>query len=215
MWIQGLRIVLTSCCLASALVGASIVIVALADPPQALAASEQQHEAATFEQGMQAMMRAATPGEPHELLAAMEGDWAVRGKAFDGSSGEAMPIEGEAQLRMLLDGRYLQQIYRGSFMGQPFEGRGIEGFDNVSGSFFSVWFDSMGTGLLIEKGKRDGDRRAIDFMGTRMDPVSGTEIVEKSRVELHSDDHFRLQMWDRQGDGTFALVMELDYRRKG
>lgn len=62
---------------------------------------------------MQAMMenfkKLAAPGDPHRLLAGLEGCWTTRTKAWMG--GDQPPVEatGTCQQKMILDGRYLQQ----------------------------------------------------------------------------------------------------------
>ena len=126
----------------------------------------------------------------------------------------AVPMEGSAEIEMVLGGRYLEQRYRGSFLGQSFEGRAMEGYDNVTGEFFSAWFDTMSTGLFLSRGKQDGQRNAVDYLGTHADPMTGDDVVQKSRTEVIDKDHFRIEMWTQE-DGNFRLTMRADYRRAG
>ena len=49
---------------------------------------------------------------------------------------------------MILGGRYLEQRYEGTMMGQPFSGIGVTGFDNYKKKFVSTWVDSMGTAIM-------------------------------------------------------------------
>jgi len=38
-------------------------------------------------------------------------------------------------------------------MGMPFEGMGLDGYDNASKEYISIWIDNMGTGIMYMKGK--------------------------------------------------------------
>ena len=60
--------------------------------------------------------------------------------------------EGSSENRWVLGGRYLQQIYKGSSMGMPFEGIGYTAYDNVQEQYLGFWMDSFGTGLMTTEG---------------------------------------------------------------
>ena len=107
---------------------------------------------------MQAMMetykKLATPGEPHKLLASMAGSWTTQTKSWMEPNKPPMESAGTADMKMLLDGRFLQQEFTGDMMGQPYSGIGIDGYDNLRKSYVSTWIDTMGTGIFSWKAPR-------------------------------------------------------------
>lgn len=83
----------------------------------------------------QAMMemykKLAIPGEPHKLFASLSGSWKTKTKSWMEPDKPPMESTGSAEMKMLLDGRFLQQEFTGEMMGQPFSGVGIDAYDNL------------------------------------------------------------------------------------
>lgn len=94
----------------------------------------------------------ARPGEEHARLKQLVGDWAVHGK-FTGFDGKLEEGDSVASFTMILGDRYLRQEAVGSFLGTPFEGRGIIGYDKAVKKWVSVWLDTMGTGMMVAEGR--------------------------------------------------------------
>ena len=80
---------------------------------------------------MEMYKKLATPGEPHKLFATLEGSWTTATKSWMDPSKPPMESTGTADMKMLLDGRFLYQEFTGQMMGQPFSGVGIDAYDNV------------------------------------------------------------------------------------
>ena len=94
----------------------------------------------------------ATPGEPHKQLANLAGSWTTKTKSWMEPGKPPMESTGSAEMKTLLDGRFLQQEFTGEMMGQPFSGMGIEAYDNLRKKYVSVWIDTMGTGIFMMVG---------------------------------------------------------------
>src|SRR5687768_16983934 len=66
---------------------------------------------------MQAMMetykKLATPGEPHKQLASLAGSWTTQTKSWMDPSKPPTESAGTAEMKVLLDGRFLQQEFTG------------------------------------------------------------------------------------------------------
>ncbi len=99
---------------------------------------------------MQAMMevykKVGTPGAPHKLLAGLEGTWTTRTKSWMEPGKPPLETTGTCEQKLLLGGRYLQQVYTGDMMGEQFTGINLLGCDNHTGKYVSTWIDSMSTG---------------------------------------------------------------------
>jgi hypothetical protein len=100
----------------------------------------------------QAMMdtykQLATPGEPHKLLASLAGSWTTTTKEWMEPGKPPTESTGSAEMKMLLDGRFLQQDYNSVMMGQPYSGIGLSAYDNLRKRYVSTWIDSMAPGSL-------------------------------------------------------------------
>jgi hypothetical protein len=83
----------------------------------------------------QAMMdvytKLATPGEQHKQLASLAGSWTTKTKEWMEPNKPPVESTGSAEMKMLLDGRFLQQEVTGQMMGQPFSGIEITAYDNL------------------------------------------------------------------------------------
>jgi hypothetical protein len=97
---------------------------------------------------MEAYQRAATPGPQHASLAKMAGDFTLTVKSYMEPGAEPEVSAATATRRVILGGRFLEEVVKGTMMGQPFEGQGISGYDNVTGSWWGTWVDTMSTGMI-------------------------------------------------------------------
>src|SRR5262245_66697115 len=75
---------------------------------------------------MEVWKKLATPGEPHKLFASLAGSWTTTTKEWMEPGKPPTESTGTADMKMLLDGRFLYQEYNGQMMGQPFSGIGID-----------------------------------------------------------------------------------------
>ena len=133
----------------------------------------------------------ATPGAPHKLLARMAGTWSMKGSCRMEPGGDLIEHTGISEQRMILDGRFLQQDFKGEMMGISFTGIGFTGYDNHKGKYVSTWLDSFGTGIYNFEGTGSADGRTITQTCSYDDPVRGpltwrnvTSIVDDNTLEF-------------------------------
>jgi hypothetical protein len=158
--------------------------------------------------------QSATPGEYHKKLEPFIGTWnhTVRWQM----SPEEAPTEskGTNVNTWILGGRFLQQSTTGQALGQPFEGIGITGYDNVRQEYTSIWIDSMGTGMMQSTGQYDLQAQAINEAGTYSCPMTGNKQVASRGVwKLVDADHYTYEMYTPGPDGKEFRSMEIAYAR--
>ena len=86
-------------------------------------AKEKKHDKQMDPQAMMELWKKmATPGEPHKLFATLAGNWTTTTKEWMEPGKPPTESTGTAEMKMLLDGRFLYQEYNGQMMGQPFSG---------------------------------------------------------------------------------------------
>lgn len=170
--------------------------------------------ARTQDEEMAAWMKAAGAGPQHQRLASKAGNWDVEGQMWMDPEAPPMGMKGKAKLWNVLDGRFQMQDYEGDFMGAPFHGYGVTGYNNVTGMYEANWFDSMGTMMMRMEGPEDA-AGVITLTGTFPDPWGETQHM---RHVMRDDgpNHMVLEMYGScasKHGGAEMKMMELHYRR--
>src|SRR6266511_18902 len=144
---------------------------------------------------MEAMTKAATPGEPHKQLETMIGAWDTKVTMWMDPSKPPEESTGTSENHWVLGNRYVQQTFEGTFMGQPFSGIGYTGYDNITKKYTGTWMDTGST-------------------GTMNDPVTGKVCKLTSKVTVADNDHHTMEMRGPDPSGKVYKMMEITYVRK-
>jgi hypothetical protein len=162
---------------------------------------------------MKAWMDAATPGAAHQHLADMVGEWDTLVKSWMDPLAPPMESKGTSDMSMVLGGRYLLQQFHGEMMGQPFEGMGYTGYDNVQKKYVATWMDNMSTGIMTSVGTEDAETKKVTYIGKMWDAVTGTEMTVEEVVYMVAPDHHVFEMYMPGPDGKQMKSMEIHYTR--
>ena len=164
------------------------------------ATSEYQNE-------MMEMMKLGQPGEHHEYLNHMVGDWDAHAE-FYGPDGSVMAGDGTMTAQWVLDGRYVQGNFDlPDFMGAPFHGISYNGYDNFKQQYVSVWMDSMSTAIVSHTSTVEGD----SFITVGSNGHGGMmKIVTTPEGEDMAVDTF----YEQLDDGSWNKTGVITYTRK-
>jgi hypothetical protein len=162
---------------------------------------------------MEAMMKAAQPGEPHKALAGFEGSWEESIKMWMDPSKPPEESKATSEAKMIMGGRYLEEKITGEFGGMKFEGRGLTGYDNVRKKFTWAWIDNMGTGIGLASGNYDADKKTYTYRGEEADPLSGKAFKTKTVTHVIDKDKYEMDMYKEAG-GKEVKMMHIDATRK-
>jgi hypothetical protein len=166
---------------------------------------------------MEAYQKASMRSEHHEMLDKMTGDYTVTMKYWLGGEDSGMPTvsEAESTIEWVLDGKHLRETFRGTVMGQPFEGHGMTSYDNYSGQYVSYWADSMSTAPSYMKGHASADGGAIVLFGEMDEPMMGVrgKTIQTITRMVDEDTHV-MEMHDLHMGESGTKVMELTYKRQ-
>jgi hypothetical protein len=196
---------------AAALLLAAPIRSVRADEPKAPAPKQMSP---AEQQMMEKYVKAATPGPEHQKLAKLAGKWKLQVTAWMAPGAPPQKSDGTAEFTSVLGGRYLQQEVKGSMAGEPFEGRGIEGYDNVTNERFGTWTDSMSTGLLVVRGKCAAEAKKCTFKGTMPDALAGKLVPMTETITYTDDDHFSFEMHGPGPGGKNYKMIEIAYSRQ-
>ena len=164
---------------------------------------------------MKKFEQAGTPGAPHKVLADMAGSWKYVSKWWDSADGKPQQSSGRSTMKMILGGRWLQQDFKGESMGKPFQGMGLLGYDNVTGTYESLWFDTMSTGVAHATGSFDAQTKTIKDSGSHSCPLSPDKKQDfRSEWQIVDKNHMVYSMFGKgiAGDKEFKQ-MEISYTR--
>lgn len=162
---------------------------------------------------MEAYMKAGTPGEAHKMLADSVGSYNLKIKSWHEPGGPATEETGTATRTMMLDGRVLVEDVSSTMMGMPFTGRGMAGFDNVSGKYWSIWTDSMSTGMMVSEGTCDA-KKVCTYTGSWNDAIKKGPVKARMVSRWTSPTTEVFEMHAPGKDGKEMKMMEITYTRK-
>lgn len=163
---------------------------------------------------MEAWMKAAALNENHERLNYFVGSWNVTVKSYmGGPDAEPMTSSGSSRVEWLMEGRFITDSFKGDFMGQPFQGMGITGYDNVQGHYVGLWVDNMGTGFMTSKGMWDEAKKTYTFKAEYPNPMEPGKMKKlKEVIKIVSDSEYTFTMYD-MSEGEARKEMEITYKR--
>ena len=197
-----------------ALVLGAVALVATAAPaadrPRKGTASSAAKAAPAPDPAMAEMLKLAAPGAAHEKLKGMEGKWKAVQKSWS-APGEPTVSEGVSENRMVMGGRFLEQRYTATSMGQPYEGYGLTGYDNRKGEYTMFWIDNLATSMMTGGGSLDAASGELTLMSTGEGP-DGKPTQFKLVTRMTDANHHVFTMY-AVVEGKEQLMMEIAYTR--
>ncbi|MGE5340932.1 MAG: DUF1579 domain-containing protein [Candidatus Omnitrophota bacterium] len=174
---------------------------------------QQQQPSAEEQKMMERWKEYATPGEHHKYLEYFAGNWDVTATVWMKPGAAPEVSKGEGTSEMILGGRYLKSHFKGSMMGQPFEGISFTGYDNFKKEFISVWMDTGGTGIYQTTGTLDKATKTRTETGTFDDFMTGNKMKVRWVTKIIDDNNFKFEMYDER-EGKEFKSGEIAYTRK-
>jgi hypothetical protein len=194
-------------------VAVALSLLALAAMP-ALAQDKPKDAPAMSNAEMEAMMKAASPGDQQKKLSRFVGDWTFTNTFSMGPGAPPVTSTGTMHGESLMGGRYVEHTWKGNMMGMAFEGRGTEAYDNLGKQYVNSWVDNMGTGIIQATGTCDDAVKVCTYTSQMWDPMSGKKVSSRSVITWMDDNHFKNEMYGPGPDGKEAKMMEIVATRK-
>jgi hypothetical protein len=166
------------------------------------------------EEVMKKVEEAGRPGPAHRAMQPLVGSWEVNARCFNGPGGTPMESQGTSTVRWIMGERFLQEEFKGEFMGKSFQGLGLFGYDNVKQKYVSTWLDDMTTTIFVSEGTADADGKVFTFEGKMSDPMTGEkEKPTRCIVKVTDQNKHTFEMIDLSG-GKETKMMEMTYTRR-
>ena len=163
---------------------------------------------------MDAWTKYMTPSEGHKALAGMIGTWNAKVSMWMQPGAPPVKSSSTETDTWIMGGRYVQTKVNGTFMGKPFTGMGVNGYDNAKKQYFGTWIDNMGTGMMTSWGDTTDGGKTWTYKSTAVDPMTGKDLPEETKITIADKNHHTMEMWAPGPDGKMYKMMEINYTRK-
>jgi hypothetical protein len=210
------RTLVHACLAAACLTG---VAVALAQPQggkDGKAAQPPMLPPGWTEADMMACVEAGTPGPKHQHLGTSAGVWTGTNTMWMAPGTEPMKTDVTSTVKMIMDGRYQQVSFEGDMPGMgPFSGMGLNGYDNVSQKFQSVWIDNHGTGMMVGTGELSADGKTMTWTYAATCPITKKPTTMREIDKITGKDTMTMEMHGTDPkSGKEYKMMEIALKRK-
>jgi hypothetical protein len=163
---------------------------------------------------MEAWQKAATPGEMHKKLDDMVGTFDASVRMWMDPSKPPEDSTAVSVNKWVLGNRYVQTMHEGTMMGEPFNGIGYTGYDNVQKKYVGTWMDSTGTGIMNSVCALEASGKSMTCKATFWDAMTGKPNSMELKSSWTDHDHHAMEMWGMSPAGKKYKMMEITYTRK-
>jgi hypothetical protein len=157
---------------------------------------------------LQEMPAPAKPGQQHQVLRGMVGEWKTTTKIMGEES------DGKQTFEMDLGGLWLVGRLEGEFMGQPFHGMSINGWDTTKKKHVGIWVDSFTASIQSLEGGYDATKNQLEYEAPSVNPMSGEPMTEIHRWTFADENNMTFHMLYPQDDGGEYEVFSIHYARQ-
>jgi hypothetical protein len=152
------------------------------------------------------------PGKHHEFLKQFEGTWDVKA-AFWMEPGKP-PVESKAveTAKLKCEGLWLVYSDKGEFLGKPFEGHGLLGYDPQKGKFVGAWVDQTASSMDLAEGTCDEKGKVFTLVSES--PGADGKSIKTKRITAFKDQDTQTLTVYQGPAGQEVIVAKLEYTRK-
>ncbi len=154
-----------------------------------------------------------TPGDVHKMMAEETGSWNCEMTFWMGPDAPPEKAQSVADVKMIMGGRYQESNFKGTMMGQPFEGKNTLSYNNASDEITTTFIDNMGTGMMVGTGTYDEATKTINIKGEMVNPMDGKKASYRETYTIVDANTRKMEMFDTK-DGKEYKSMEIVMKRK-
>ena len=208
-----------------------VMIVLLGIAPAVFATSHEAEKAApeatpAADESMQAVTEGdvspgdyifelAQPGPDIKRLDALAGNWNTKITVWpDGEEGEPFEIEGSAERKWILGGRYLEETTENATSDGVYQGKGFFGFNRAQALYEFVWISTEDIEVVFDRGRIDPESNALVLQGGYQDAVSGFYIFRTTEFVILTPDQHTMTVYLTDIDGRSYKSVEIVFTRK-
>lgn len=171
----------------------------------------QEGKAGKDDPGLNGMSMPAwmSPTQEHADLKKSVGRFEVTGTYWMAPDTPGQEMTATAERKTILNDLFLVETFRAEFMGMPYEGKLIQGYDTFRKEHVSIWMDSMNPVMSISRGSPADGVLVLHGEG----PCCMTGKLVPTRIEVRpTEDGCEFAMHMGGPDGKMYKSMEMTYR---
>ncbi len=164
------------------------------------------------QKAMEAYAKAGAVTENHAYLKRFAGPWTAKTTMWTVPGQPPTAGGGSFEGRLIMGGRFVALDFKGTMMGQPFEGFQLTGYDNMLKKYTTLWIDNTSTSFFMLAGTRDA-KDVLTQTGEWADPMSGLTKV-RAVVRFIGPNEYVWEQFMVMPDGKDFKSMEMRCTRK-
>jgi hypothetical protein len=153
------------------------------------------------------------PGPEHEILNGTIGTWDATVELVMQPGGKPEISKGVEVATLIGGGLWLVQDFKGEFMGAPYYGHTVLGYDFQKKKYVGTWVDSMSPGLTALEGTYDPKTRTLTSKVEGPCP-EGRMMKMRSTQEWKDADTRVFTMFSPPDFGDEFAMMKITYKRR-
>ncbi|MBL8802274.1 MAG: DUF1579 family protein [Planctomycetes bacterium] len=165
--------------------------------------------------GMARWMATMKPGPAHARLAELVGKYDTTMRMWMAPGQPPMEEKGSAEFVWFAEGKWLQENWTMTMMGQPSKGLSILGYDNFKERYVWSKVDSLQTCITGAFGHFDQSGDNLILWGTIDEPMTPEQDKQVKYVYRgFGQDKFVLEVHDMMIGEANTKVLEIEYRKR-
>jgi len=153
------------------------------------------------------------PTKANKDLLEMEGTWDVASKSWEQPGKPPEESKGVSVAKAILNGNFVEQTYKGSYKGMPFEGRLLLGYDTLDKEYVAIWIDTWSPLFSISRGSEQDGMIVYKTHDPDYSDPTGRRKEGKMTVRWGNADTYTVSFYMTAG-GKEVKHMELAYTRR-
>jgi hypothetical protein len=161
-----------------------------------------------------AMMPMPKAGPEHAILKDLAGEWdcTVTMPAMT-PGGKPDVSKGSEKCVLAMNDLWLVSDYTGTFMGGPFSGHGVTGYDTDKKKYVGFWVDTMTTAAEPMSGTYDAASKTLN-MSMKAKDQTGKDTTMKMVTHFVDKDSHWFEIVGAGPDGKDMQMFKIEYKRK-
>jgi hypothetical protein len=129
-------------------------------------------------------------------------------------AGKTAEFKGVVKRQMILDGRFLQEEYEGTFAGKPLKGLLFLGYDTAKKKYVSTNMDNTNNAILSSEGPYDEKTKTFTMAGAVVDFVSGKLVSTRDVLRIVGPDEQAMEIYHQLPEGKEFKAMSGRFTRR-
>jgi Protein of unknown function (DUF1579) len=148
------------------------------------------------------------PGSEHARLKEMVGTWDTVMEMGGQKS------KGTATYKSICGGMWIASDFESELGGVPFQGHGMDGYDQLKKKYIGHWFDSMSSTPMTMEGNFDADHKVLTMTGSSPGP-DGKPQKFRATNEMKGTSQMTFKMFMvSASNGKEELAFTIEYTRR-